>query len=55
MVQRTLYEAKQVRTDTLTAVEADQAKLEHLLGYFKNTVAKMLNIAGDVLMQVMHS
>jgi len=34
------------------ATEDDQAKLEHLLGYFKNTLKKRLNIAGDLLMQV---
>jgi len=63
MVQRILYVAKRVRMDTLTVVsflctrvtkatEEDQVKLEHLLGYFKNTLKKRLNIAGDVLMQV---
>lgn len=63
MVQRILYVAKRVRMDTLTVVsflctrvtkatEDDQAKLEHLLGYFKNTLKKRLNIAGDLLMQV---
>ena len=34
------------------ATEEDQAKLEHLLGYFNNTLKKRLNIAGDLLMLV---
>ena len=56
MVQRILYVAKRVRMDTFTVVsflctrvtkatEDDQAKLEHLLGYFKSTLKKRLNIA----------
>jgi hypothetical protein len=63
MVQRILYVAKRVRMDTLTVVsflctrvtkatEEDQVKLEHLLGYFKNTLKKKLSIRGDASMQV---
>ena len=63
MVQRILYVAKRVRMDTLTVVsflctrvtkatEEDQVKLEHLLGYFKNTLKKKLSIGGNASMQV---
>ena len=63
MVQRIIYVAKRVRMDTLTVVsflctrvtkatEEDQVKLEHLLGYFKNTLKKKLSIGGDASMQV---
>jgi hypothetical protein len=63
MVARVLYVSKRVRMDTLVvtsflctrvtkATVEDQAKLEYLFGYLKNTLGRCLVIAGDQRLQI---